>query len=313
MMEQYLWVEKYRPHKIDDCILPKDLKSAFRAFVAGGNVPNLLLVGGAGIGKTTVAKAMLDQLQSDYIVINGSLDRNIDTLRNDMKRYASSVSLTSDSRKYIILDEADYLNPQSTQPALRNFIEEYAVNCGFILTANYKAKIIEPLHSRCSVVEFSIPKSETAQLATEFYKRVQGILEAEGVTYDKKVLVTLIQKWFPDFRRVLNELQRYASVGQIDSGILTNFEEMSAKAVYMLMKQKDFTSVRKWVGENASRDAQDVYTTLYDLADQYVEAASIPALVLILADYQYQDSFAANKTIHLTACLTKMMMELRFR
>jgi len=311
MIEEFLWVEKYRPKTIEDTILPVELKSTFQQFVDQKNIPNLILSGTAGVGKTTVARAMLEQLECDYIVINGSMNGNIDTLRNEILNFASSVSFTG-GRKYVILDEADYLNANSTQPALRNFMEEFSGNCGFILTCNFKNRIIEPLHSRCSVIEFKISKKDMARLAGQFFKRTQGILEAEGVTYDKAVVAEIIQKYFPDWRRVLNELQRYSATGFIDSGILANMQESSIKELITLMKGKNFTEVRKWVRNNIDTDVNALYTQFYDSSCEYFTTKSIPELVLIIARYQYQNAFAANAEINFVAFLVEAMMTLEF-
>lgn len=308
MSKDFLWVEKYRPKTINDTVLPSDIKSAFQQFVDQGSIPNLLLTGGPGVGKTTAARAMLEQLDCDYIVINGSLKGNIDTLRNDIQQFASSVSF-SGGRKYVILDEADYLNPQSTQPALRNFMEEFSKNCGFILTCNFKNRIIEPLHSRCSVVDFKIPTKEKPKLAAQFFKRACSVLDNESVEYDQKVVVELIQKHFPDWRRILNELQRYGATGKIDSGILVNLSDEGFKKLVGYLKDKNFTDVRKWVGENADNEPTVVFRKLYDHASEIMTKSSIPQLVLILSEYQYKHAFAADHEINLVACLTHIMME----
>jgi len=310
--DDFIWVEKYRPRTIDDTILPIGLKSTFQQFVDQKNIPNLLLTGRAGIGKTTVARAMLEQLQCDYIIINGSMNGNIDTLRNEIKDFASSLSF-SGGRKYVILDEADYLNPNSTQPALRNFMEEYSKNCGFIMTCNFKNKIIEPLHSRCSVVEFKIDKEDKPKMASQFYKRVCSILDQERVQYDQKAVVEVITKFFPDWRRVLNELQRYSATGKIDSGILVNFSEENLKGLVELLKVKNFTEVRKWVAENNDIDQSVFFRKLYDTASQYLKTNSIPQLIITLADYQYKAAFVADHEINILACLTEIMAEGEFK
>jgi DNA polymerase III delta prime subunit len=308
MNEEFLWVEKYRPKTIDDTILPVDLKATFQQFVDQKNIPNLILSGSAGVGKTTVARAMLEQLGCDYIVINGSMNGNIDTLRNEILSFASSVSL-SGGRKYVILDEADYLNPNSTQPALRNFMEEFSRNCGFILTCNFKNRIIEPLHSRCSVIDFKLSKSASAKLATQFFKRVETILGGEGVAYDRSVVAEVIQKHFPDWRRVLNELQRYSATGKIDSGILANIQENSIRDLINLMKEKDFTQVRKWIKDNTDTDVNYLYNQFYDSVGQYFQAKDIPALVTLIAKYQYQNAFAANSEINFASFIAEIMIE----
>lgn len=310
--DDFLWVEKYRPRTIDSAILPSTLKTTFQQFVDQKNVPNLLLTGRAGVGKTTVARAMLEELQCDYIIINGSMNGNIDTLRSEIKDFASSISF-SGGRKYVILDEADYLNPNSTQPALRNFMEEYSRNCGFILTCNFKNKIIEPLHSRCSVVEFKIDKEDKPKMASQFYKRVCNILDQEGVQYDQKAVIEVITKFFPDWRRVLNELQRYSATGKIDSGILVNFSEENLKGLVELLKAKNFTEVRRWVAENNDLDQAVFFRKLYDTASQYLKPNSIPQLVITLADYQYKAAFVADHEINILACLTEIMAEGDFK
>jgi len=311
MLEEFLWTEKYRPSTIADTILPEELKQTFQQFVNQGNIPNLLLSGSAGCGKTTVARAMLEELGCDYIVINGSLNGNIDTLRNEIMQFASSVSLMG-GRKYVILDEADYLNANSTQPALRNFMEEFSKNCGFILTCNFKNRLIEPLHSRCTVIDFRIKKTDLASLAAQMMKRFAHILGAEGVEFDKLVLAELIKKHYPDWRRCINELQRYSATGKIDSGLLANITESSYKDLVRFLKDKDFTNTRKWVAENIDTDATAIFRTLYDTASVYVSKNSVPNLVLILAKYQYQAAFVADHEINLTACLTEMMIDLEY-
>jgi len=310
--EEFLWVEKYRPRKVEDCVLPAELKATFQEFVNQQNIPNLLLSGRAGVGKTTVARAMCEELGCDYIVINGSLKGNIDTLRNEIMNFASSISFTG-GRKYVILDEADYLNANSTQPALRNFMEEFSKNCGFILTCNFKNKIIEPLHSRCSVVEFKIPKQEKAKMATRFFKRVGDILQAEGIEFDSKAVAAVLEKHFPDWRRILNELQRYSATGKIDTGILTNLTEVSMKELMQAMKDKSFTNVRKWVAENIDNESVVIMRRLYDTASDFLKPSSIPQLVLIVANYQYKAAFVADQELNLVACLTEVMVECEFK
>lgn len=311
-MQEFLWVEKYRPNTLSDCILPDELKNTFQEFVNQQNIPNLLLSGSAGVGKTTVAKAMLEELGADYIVVNGSLHGNIDTLRTEIMNFATTVSF-SEGRKYVILDEADYLNPQSTQPALRNFMEEYSKNCGFILTCNFKNRIIEPLQSRCSVVDFLFPKKLAPSLAGSFFERVKIILEQEQVKYDEKVLVEIIQRHFPDWRRVLNELQRYSVSGIIDIGILSNSSQNAFKSLISLLKGKQFGDMRKWVGQNIDSDPTSIMRMLYDNASDHVKPSSIPQLVLLIGEYQYKSAFVADQEVNLVAFLTQVMAEVEFK
>jgi len=310
--EQFLWVEKYRPRTIEDCILPDHLKKVFQQFVDQKNIPNLLLTGSAGVGKTTVARAMLEQIGADYIIINGSLNGNIDTLRNEIMQFASSVSFKG-GRKYVILDEADYLNPQSTQPSLRNFMEEFSKNCGFILTCNYKNRIIPPLHSRCSVVEFKIAKKDKPSLASQFMKRMFAILQKENVKYDKEVVVEIITRYFPDWRRVLNESQRHSASGSIDSGIFGGVSSDSYKSLADALKGKNFTAMRKWVGEHADTDTTSLFRQLYDNAAELLVPGSIPNLILTIADYQYKAAFVADQEINIVACMTEIMRDCDFK
>ena len=311
-MNDILWVEKYRPVTIDDCILPSELKQTFQQFVDNEEIPNLLLTGTAGVGKTTVAKAMLEQIGCTYMMINGSEESGIDTLRTKIKNFASTVSMDG-KRKYVILDEADYLNPQSTQPALRGFIEEFSRNCGFILTCNFRNRIIEPLHSRCSTVEFRIPNEEKPKLAMGFMKRVQYILETENVNSNEKVVADLINKFFPDWRRCLNELQRYSATGSIDAGILVNLSDASIKELVSFIKDKDFKSCREWVVHNLDNDPHRVYRRIYDSLSGNVPDSAVPHCVLILGDYSYKSAFVADQEINLLACLTEMMTSVQFR
>jgi DNA polymerase III delta prime subunit len=310
-MSEFLWVEAYRPKKISECILPDNLKVTFQEFVNKKNVPNLLLTGGPGVGKTTVAKAMLEEVDADYIVINGSMNGNIDTLRNEIMQFASTVSFTG-GRKYVILDEADYLNPNSTQPALRNFMEEFSNNCGFILTCNFKNRIISPLHSRCSVVDFNIPKDQKMKLASQFLNRVCNILVNEDIDFDKKVVAEFITRHFPDWRRVINELQRYSATGRIDSGILSSTSDSSIKELVNHLKAKSFTEMRKWVAENNDIDSTALFRKLYDISTSYLEPRSIPQLVLLLADYQHKAAFVADHEINIVACFTEIMTSCEF-
>jgi DNA polymerase III delta prime subunit len=309
---EYLWVEKYRPKVIADCILPSAMKKTFTDMVESGEVQNLLLSGGAGCGKTTVARALCSELDADYIIVNCSEDGNIDTLRTRIRNFASTVSM-SGNKKVVILDEFDYSNAQSTQPALRGFMEEFSANCRFVLTCNFKNRIIEPLHSRCTCINFQIPTKERPALAKQMLQRVKGILDAEGVAYDDKVLVELIMKHFPDFRRILNELQRYSVSGKIDVGILTQLGEIKIKELISALKQKDFTSVRKWVVENSDADSASLFRKIYESMYECFAPSSIPKLVLILAEYQYKAAFVADAEINMTACLTEIMMECEFK
>jgi DNA polymerase III delta prime subunit len=311
-MNEILWVEKYRPQTISDAILPFELKQTFQQFVDNQNCPNLLLSGSAGCGKTTVAKAMLEELGCTYMMINGSEESGIDVLRNKIKNFASTVSMDG-KRKYVILDEADYLNPQSTQPALRGFIEEFSKNCGFILTCNFKNRIIEPLHSRCSSIEFRIPKEEKPQLAMEFMNRLEVILNNEQIHYDKKVVASLIQKFFPDWRRVLNELQRYSASGTIDAGILVNLSEDSIKELLTFLKSKEFSNVRRWIVNNLDNDPSRIYRRIYDSLYDNLVPSTIPHAVVILADYSYKSAFVADQEINLLACMTELMSQVKFK
>lgn len=309
---EYLWVEKYRPKVIADCILPSAMKQTFIDMVETGEVQNLLLSGGAGCGKTTIARALCNELDTDCIIVNCSEDGNIDTLRTRIRNFASTVSM-SGNKKVVILDEFDYSNAQSTQPALRGFMEEFSANCRFILTCNFKNRIIEPLHSRCTCINFQIPLKEKPVLAKQMLQRVKGILDAEEVAYDEKVLAELIMKHFPDFRRILNELQRYSVSGKIDVGILTQLGEVKIKELISALKEKDFTAVRKWVVENSDTDSASLFRNIYDSMYDCFVASSIPKLILILAEYQYKAAFVADAEINTTACLTEIMMECEFK
>ena len=311
-MEDFLWVEKYRPRSIDECVLPDDLKNTFSEFVKDKHIPNLILSGGPGVGKTTVAKAMLDEIGATSMMINGSEESGIDVLRTKIKNFASTVSLEG-GRKYIILDEADYLNPQSTQPALRGFMEEFHKNCGFILTCNYKNRLIDPLHSRCSVIDFIIPKSQKPILAQEFNKSVINILNKENIEFEPKVVAELLMKFFPDWRRVLNELQRYSVSGKIDAGILVNLSEVNINELMVSLKEKEFTNVRKWIVQNLDNDPVRIFRRIYDTMYDRIDSNSIPHAVLILADYSYKSSFVADQEINLLACMTELMGQCKFK
>jgi DNA polymerase III delta prime subunit len=310
-MQHLLWTEKYRPQTVSDCILPDRLKQPFQEYVNQKNIPNLLLSGGAGVGKTTIAKAMCNEIGCDYMVINGSDESGIDVFRTKIKTYASSMSLMG-GRKVIIIDEADYLNPNSTQPALRNAIEEFASNCSFIFTCNFKNRIIEPLHSRCAVVDFTLKNGEKAQMAGQFFKRIQSVLANETVEYDDKVIAELIKKHFPDFRRIINELQRYSQFGKIDVGVLNQIGDVAINDIVKFLKDKDFGSIRKWVASN-DIDAATLFRKLYDNLYDTLKPQSIPQAVVILADYQYKNAFVADAEINTVACLTELMVSLEFK
>ena len=311
-MEDFLWVEKYRPKTIEECVLPDALKQTLSEFISKGDIPNLILSGGPGVGKTTAAKAMLDELGLTYMFINGSEESGIDVLRTKIKNFASTVSLHG-GRKYLILDEADYLNPQSTQPALRGFIEEFHKNCGFILTCNYKNRLIPPLHSRCSVVDFTVPKSEKKELAEQFFRRVMNVLVVEDIKFEPKAVAEVINKFFPDWRRVLNELQRYSVSGRIDAGILVDISEVNIKELMQSMKQKEFTNVRKWIVNNIDNDPTRLFRRLYDNLYDYMDGSSIPHVVVILGEYQYKAAFVADQEINMLACLTEIMSRAKFK
>ena len=312
MSNEFLWVEKYRPSRVSETILPKDLKDTFQSIVDGGELPNMMFSGTAGTGKTTIARAICDELQLDYIVINGSEEGNIDTLRGKIKQFASSVSL-SGGYKVVILDEADYLNPQSTQPALRGFIEEFSNNCRFILTCNFKNKIIEPLHSRCGVYEFNFDKKTLAGLCGQFMQRVQTILTEEGVEYNDKVIAELIMKYAPDWRRVLNELQRGSISGRLATTIIQNDDNSNYGALFTSLKEKNFKKMRGWVVNNVDQEPAAIFRSIYDVMNDYVKPESVPQLVLILADYQYKNAFVADHELNLVACLTEVMANVELK
>lgn len=310
--DEVLWVERYRPRMIEDTILPEQTKTIFKKFVQDKSIPNLLLAGGPGMGKTTVAKAMLNELGCDYIVKNGSLNVGIDVLRYEISSFASSMSL-SGGRKYVIFDEADYLNAANVQPALRNFIEEYSKNCGFIFTCNFKNRLIEPLRSRLSEVDFSIEKSDKPKLAMQFYKRVIAILNNENVEHDPKVIAKVIEKHFPDFRRILTELQSYSAAGRIDEGIFANIKQESIDTLFELLKSKKWTDMRKWCADNSDQDSNELFRRIYDASVDKIELKSMPGFVVTLADYMHKANFVADPEINMIAFLTELMMETSFR
>ena len=311
--DDFLWVEKYRPTKISDCVLPSDLCEPFSDFVDQGKIPNLILAGSAGTGKTTTAKALCDETKTDYLMVNGSDEgRNIDTVRTTLNQFCSSVSMTG-NRKAIIMDEADYMNPDSVQPALRGFIERFGNNVSFLFTCNYPNRIIDPIHSRCAVFDFVIPVNEKPKIAEKYLELCEGLLEKEGVTFDRKVIVQLIMKYFPDFRRVLNELQRYSSSGKIDVGILSSLEEINVSQLVDALKGKRFSDMRKWINSNMDMDTTRIFRKLYDNLGSHLKQQSVPQAVLIIADYQYKSAFVADQEINLVACLTEIMVDCEFK
>ena len=311
-MDNFLWVEKYRPKTINDCILSDTIKNTLKDLVKDNTVPNLMFTGPAGVGKTTVARAICDMTNSDYIIINGSDEgRMIDTLRTKMTQFCSTISLQG-GRKVVIIDEADYSNPDSVQPALRGFIEKFAENCSFIFTCNYKNRIIEPIHSRCAVVDFTSPKEEKPEIAMHFLNRCEEMLNNENVTYEKNAIAALISKHFPDFRRVINELQRYSTSGEINAGILANIGELNLDQLMSALREKNFQNMRKWVTNNADNDPASVYRKIYDKLYEVLAKSSIPQAVLIIADYQYKSAFVADQEINLVACLIELMAECEF-
>jgi DNA polymerase III delta prime subunit len=308
-MEHLLWTEKYRPKTVEECILPERLKKPFQEYVNQKNIPNLLLSGGAGVGKTTIAKAMCNEVGCDFMILNGSDENGVDTIRFKIKNYASSMSLTG-GRKVVILDEADYLTPNA-QAILRNAIEEFSGNCSFIFTCNYKSKIIDPIHSRCAVIDFNLKNNEKATMAAQFFKRLQSVLQSEAVEYDDKVIAEVVKKHFPDFRRVLNELQRYSQFGKIDAGILSQIGDVQINEIVKYIKGKDFGAIRKWAA-TCDMDANVVFRQLYDALYETMKPQSIPQAVLIIADYQYKSAFVADPEINLVACLTELMVNCEF-
>ena len=311
--DDFLWVEKYRPTKISDCVLPSDLYEPFSDFVDQGKLPNLILAGGPGTGKTTAAKALCEETQTDYLMVNGSDEgRSIDTVRTTLNQFCSSVSMTG-NRKAIIMDEADYMNPDSVQPALRGFIEKFGNNVSFLFTANYPNRIIDPIHSRCAVFDFVIPKNEIKKIAEKYLELCGDILSKENVEYENKVLAELIMKHFPDFRRVLNELQRYSTSGRIDTGILTSLEEVNVGELVSSLRGKKFSDMRKWANSNIDTDTAKIFRKLYDSLSGYLKPQSVPQAVLIIADYQYKSAFVADQEINLLACLTQLMGECKFK
>jgi len=312
MTTDFLWVEEYRPQTIDDCILPQSLKTLFQSFIEKGEVSNLLFSGTPGVGKTTVAKALCEQMNCDWIMINGSEEGGIDVLRNKIKNFASTVSL-SGGKKVVILDEADYLNPQSTQPALRGFVEEFHKNCRFILTCNFKNRIIEPLHSRFSNIEFRISPRDKGKLATKLFERVTYILKEQNIEYEEAVVAELIKKHFPDFRKLINELQRYSVSGAIDAGILVNVSDENLKTLVSHLKSKEFGNMRKWVVNNLDNDPVKIFRKIYDSMYTNLQPETIPHAVLIIADYQYKSAFVADQEINLVACLTELMSQVKFK
>ena len=314
-MSDFLWVEKYRPKRIEDCILSEDLKNTFTKFLNQKEIPNLLLSGTAGTGKTTVARALCEELGCDYIIINGSDEgRHIDTLRTTIKNFASTVSLDdTKNHKVVIVDEADYMNPDSVQPALRNFMESFHKNCRFIFTCNFKNKIIPALHSRCTVIDFRITNGQKVKTAQALLKRLGTVLDDESIEYDEKVLAELIQRHYPDFRRTINELQRYSVRGKIDSGILVSLSDINNKELVKLLKEKRFTDMRKWVIQNLDQDPSSLFTAIYDILYKSLHPQSVPAAVLTIADYQYKSAFVADHEINMVACLTQIMAECKFK
>ena len=311
-MEQFLWVEEYRPRDIESCILPKSLKKTLQSFVDKETLPNLILSGSPGVRKTSAAKAMVEEIDATFMFINGSEESGIDTLRTKIKNFASTVSFDG-GKKYLILDEADYLNPQSTQPALRGFIEEFHSNCGFILTCNYKTRIIPALQSRCSVIDFVIPNAEKVKLAEQFFTRVKGILNKNEIKFHEEVVAEVINNHFPDWRKVLNELQRYSLSGEIDAGILVNLGDKNIKDLIAMMKKKELVNVRKWVVDNLDNDSDRIFRNIYDNLYDHIDPNSIPHAIVALGEYQYKAAFVADLEINMMACLTEIMGGVKFK
>ena len=312
MRTDFLWVEQYRPKTIDDCILPQSLKTLFTSFIQKGELTNLLFSGTPGIGKTTVAKVICEEMKCDMIMINASEEGGIDVLRNKITNFASTTSL-SGGKKVVILDEADYLNPQSTQPAFRGFIEQYHANCRFILTCNFKNRLIPPIHSRFSNIEFKIDSKDKPKLASKLFERAIFILKEQNVAYEEKVVAELIKKYFPDFRKLINELQRYSVSGSIDAGILVNISNENLKTLMTHLKGKDFGNMRKWVVNNLDNDPVRIFRSIYDNLYETLTPETIPHAVLILADYQYKSPFVADQEVNFVACLTELMSQVKFK
>ena len=311
--EDFLWVEKYRPKRISDCVLPSDLQEPFSEFIEQGKLPNLIFAGGPGTGKTTAARALCEETQTDYLMVNGSDEgRNIDTVRTTLNQFCSSVSMTG-NRKAILMDEADYMNPESVQPALRGFIERFGNNVSFLFTCNYPNRIIDPIHSRCAVFDFTIPVNEKKKIGELYLKKCSEILGLNNIEYEKKVIAELIMKHFPDFRRVLNELQRYSVSGRFDTGILSSLEEVNIGELMSSLRGKKFSDVRKWANSNADSETTQIFRKLYDNLSSHLKPQAIPQAVLIIADYQYKSAFVADQEINLVACLTEIMVECDFK
>jgi DNA polymerase III delta prime subunit len=312
-MDKFLWVEKHRPKTIEQCILSDTIKGTLEDLVRDNKVPNLMFTGPAGVGKTTVARAICDMTNSDYIIINGSDEgRMIDTLRTKMTQFCSTISLSGGGRKVVIIDEADYMNPDSVQPAMRGFIEKFAENCSFIFTCNFKNRIIEPIHSRCAVIDFGLNKDEKPNIASQFMIRCGDILTEESVEHDKKVVAELINKHFPDFRRIINELQRHSTSGEIDSGVLAIIGELNLNQLISALRNKNFHDMRQWVSSNVDNDPTTIYRKIYDKLYEVLEKSSIPQAVLLIADYQYKSAFVADQEVNLVACLVELMAECEF-